>query len=72
MVGKLLSSIISAAAAIFAFIWATALHTLILSIAWLVYRPLYGILLLAGFIVMLVLLFAVGDEDQNPTLTVND
>lgn len=50
LVGKLLSSIVAFAVFIFALIWGTALHLLVMSVAWIVYRPLYGLLLLAGVI----------------------
>ena len=48
LVGKLLAAILTFAFVIFAFIWASTLHLFILSLSWLVYRPLYGLLLLTG------------------------
>jgi len=48
LVGGLLSGVIAFAAGVFALIWATMLHFLIMGISWLVYRPLFGILMLAG------------------------
>lgn len=48
LVGFLLAGIIKFAAAIFALVWATTLHFLVLSISWLVYRPLFGLLCLAA------------------------
>ena len=48
LVGKLIAAVLTFAAIIFAFVWATTLHLFILSLSWLVYRPLYGLLLLTG------------------------
>jgi hypothetical protein len=48
LVGGLLSGVVAFAAGVFALIWASMLHFLIMGVSWLVYRPLYGILLLAG------------------------
>jgi hypothetical protein len=48
-VGWLLANVIAVAAVIFSFLWATMLHFLVMGVAWLFYRPLFGILLLAGF-----------------------
>ena len=48
LVGSLLGAIFAFAAFLFALVWATTLHFLILAISWIVYRPLYGLLLLAG------------------------
>lgn len=47
LVGHLLATILSFAAAIFALIFATCLHFLIMGVSWLVYRPVYGILMLS-------------------------
>lgn len=56
LVGGLLGSIMSFAAGIFALVWATLLHLLILALAWIAYRPLIGLLLLSGVALMIVLL----------------
>ena len=48
LVGGLLSGVFAFAAGVFALVWATMLHFLIMGTSWLVYRPLFGILLLAG------------------------
>jgi cobalamin synthase len=56
LVGWLLSSILSFAAFLFALVWGTCLHFLILSIAWIVYRPIYGILMLSISVVMIGLI----------------
>ncbi len=46
LVGTLLSTIISFAAIIFSVIVGTTVACLILALAWLVFRPFYGVLLL--------------------------
>ena len=56
LVGFLLAGILAIAAGIFALVWATLLHFLILAISWLVYRPLFGILMLAGVGLMIGLM----------------
>jgi len=48
LVGGLLSGIFFVALTVFAFVWGTMLHFLIMAVSWLVYRPLYGVFLLAG------------------------
>jgi hypothetical protein len=48
LVGFLLAGILIVAAIIFALVWATFLHFLILAISWLVYRPLFGVSMLIG------------------------
>ena len=57
----MLASILSFAAAIFALLWATILHMLVLSLAWIVYRPLYGFLLLTAAGTIIFLMFMLGD-----------
>jgi len=47
LVGSLLSSVVSFAVIIFALVWASLLHILILGFAWVWYRPIYGGILLA-------------------------
>ena len=56
LVGGLLSGVIAFAVGVFAFIWATMLHFLIMGVSWLVYRPLFGLLLLSGVVGGIVLL----------------
>jgi hypothetical protein len=46
LVGMLLSKILAFAAGIFALIWASMVHILVLGLAWLFYRPIFGICLL--------------------------
>jgi hypothetical protein len=48
LVGGLLSGVVAFAAGVFALVWASTLHFLIMGVSWLVYRPLFGILMLAG------------------------
>jgi len=48
LVGGLLSGVVAFAVTVFALIWASMLHFLIMGVSWLVYRPLFGIIMLAG------------------------
>jgi len=57
LVGWLLANILSAVVFIFSLIWASTLHFLILGVAWIVYRPLYGLLLLSGTALLCFLMF---------------
>ena len=59
LVGSLLASVFALAAFIFAVVWATSLHLLLLGLAWLFYRPLYGILLLSVFGILMGVMFAI-------------
>jgi len=61
LVGSLLAGIAALAAAIFSLVWATMLHFLVLAVAWIVYRPLFGILMLAGVGAALALMFLTGN-----------
>ena len=54
LVGGLLGAIASMAAFLFSLFWATALHFFIMSISWIFFRPLYGILLLFGVVFMVI------------------
>jgi len=47
LVGHLLGAIFMFAAVVFALLWANTLHFLIMGISWVVYRPLYGIMMLS-------------------------
>jgi hypothetical protein len=46
LVGALLSKIIAFACIIFALLWASMLHFAVMGVAWIFYRPLFGILML--------------------------
>lgn len=56
LVGGLLAGVLSFAAGIFALVWATLLHFLILSISWIVYRPMFGLLMLAVVVALIGLM----------------
>lgn len=56
LVGSLLAAIVKFAAIIFALLWATMVHFLVLGLSWIVYRPLYGLLLLSGVAVCIGLM----------------
>jgi hypothetical protein len=68
LVGSLLGAIMSFAAFIFSLVWATTLHFLVLAVAWIVYRPLFGLLLLAGVAVGIVLMSSGGDNSGVHTI----
>ena len=48
LVGFLLAAVLKFAVAIFALVWASTLHFLVLAVSWMVYRPLYGLLCLSA------------------------
>jgi len=56
LLGWLLSSVLAVAVVIFALIWASLLHFIILGASWLVYRPLFGALFLGGAFLIIVLM----------------
>ena len=72
LVGSLLAVIMKFAAFIFALVWATTLHFLVLGVSWIIYRPLYGLLLLSGVVVCIGLMqynngkYVPGAEDATP------
>ena len=57
LVGALLSSVLGFASFIFALIWATMVHLLILGLAWVFYRPVLGIILLTLVGIILGVIF---------------
>lgn len=61
LVGTLLSSVLAFAVAIFALVWGTTLHLLLMAVSWIVYRPLYGALLLTAVAVGVGVLCYGGD-----------
>ena len=56
LVGGLLSTVLAFAAFIFALVFATCIHFLLLSIAWIVYRPLFGLLMLSVTVALIGLM----------------
>ena len=59
LIGWLLAGVAVVAAIVFALIWGTLLHFLILAAAWLVYRPLYALLLISAIVgIILLVIFA--------------
>lgn len=68
LVGHLLGAIFTFAAAIFAFVWASALHCLIMGTSWLFYRPVYGIILLSGVIISIFLMSYGSGSDVQPAV----
>ena len=57
LVGAILSSVMGFASFIFALVWATMLHLLILGLAWVFYRPVLGIILLSLVGIILGVIF---------------
>ena len=64
-VGYFLSSVLALAAFMFSLVWGTMLWFIILAVAWIVYRPVFGILLLCGAGILLGLLFFMPSENKN-------
>jgi len=58
LVGGLLSYTMFVAACCCACVWGSMLHFLVLGVSWIVYRPLYGALLLTVAAVSIILVFA--------------
>ena len=57
LVGSLLAGVFAVAAFIFSLVWGSFLHFAVLGVSWIVYRPLYGCLLLASAAVCFGLMF---------------
>ena len=64
LVGWLLSGFVTFAAAIFAFVVGIVFSCLVLALAWVFYRPLYGILLLVLMGIGVYFIFFFGPEDD--------
>ena len=62
LVGWLLGGIVAIAAGIFAAVIGTILHLLTMAIAWIFYRPLFGISLLFCVAILITVLFTVGKK----------
>jgi hypothetical protein len=48
LVGGLLAGIVLFAVIVWSLVWGTITHLIIMTVAWIVYRPLFGLLLLCG------------------------
>ena len=57
LVGWLLVAIIKFAAIIFAVIWGSLIHLIVMCVAWIVYRPLIGVIMLVAIGFTLYLIF---------------
>ncbi len=57
LVGWLLAAIIKFAAVIFAVIWGSLMHLVVMCVAWIVYRPLIGTIMLVGIGITLYIIF---------------
>ena len=60
LVGWLLGGVVAVAAGVTALIVGTATQMLTMAIAWLFYRPMFGVLLLTGVAVLITVIFTVG------------
>ena len=60
LIGHLLKYVIGFAAFVFAFIWASCLHCIIMGVSWFVYRPVYGIIALCVVVSSIVIVVLVG------------
>jgi len=66
LIGYFLGAIVSFAAVVFALIIGSVMHLLVLTVAWIFYRPLFGIGLLFGVSLLLSLLFLGGSANIVP------
>ena len=57
LVGWLLVAIIKFAAIIFAVIWGSLIHLIVMCVAWIVYRPLIGVIMLVAIGFTLYIIF---------------
>ena len=57
LVGSLLAGAFAAAAFLFSLVWGSFLHVSVLGIAWIFYRPLYGILLFSTAVICFGIMF---------------
>lgn len=57
LVGGLLAGIFLFAVVVWSLVWGTITHLLIMTVAWIVYRPLFGMLLLCGVVMLLAVSF---------------
>jgi len=48
LLGAILSKTIAFACIIFALLWASMIHFFVMGVAWIFYRPLFGLLMLIG------------------------
>jgi len=67
LVGGLLGFAFSIAACCCACIYGTTLHLLLMGVAWIVYRPLYGLLLLTGVAALVVTMFIYPNNSDDKT-----
>ena len=57
LVGWLLGSLVSFAAAIFSLVWGSMIHLLVMTAAWIRFRPLFGLFLLTGVAILITVMF---------------
>jgi len=66
LVGHLLAAILTFAAIIFALLWATILHFLIMAVSWLFYRPVFGVCMLTLVGLGISVMFLGGGSSGSP------
>ena len=64
LVGKLISAIVGFAAFIFSLIWGSMLHLMVMTVAWIFYRPKIGFIMLAVIICMIYLIFFMNKREE--------
>ena len=57
LVGGLLAGVLWVAVIVWSLVWGTLTHLVIMTIAWIVYRPLFGLALLTGVVILLAVSF---------------
>jgi len=62
-VGWLFAYVISLVACIFSCVWGTMIHLMVMTVAWIVYRPLFGLLLLCGVAACVGVMFFVKPKE---------
>ena len=58
LVGSLLAAAVAWVALIFSLVWGTLLHLLVMIVAWLFHRPIFSLILMAGVIACLIVIFS--------------
>lgn len=65
LVGWLLGGILQVAVAIWAFLFGSVVFMITLAVAWIFFRPLFGIALLAGVAIIVVLMFTLDGSKKD-------
>ena len=70
LVGKFLSAVLGFAAILFALLWASVVHCVIMGVSWFVYRPVYAIIAISVLVISIIIMFAVGETEQGNKIAV--